>query len=142
MTFVVKLKEYGCALVCVILALILLRGAWLRLNYGIRINEKRIVLRSHRKKKTVPYDAVREVIVTFTQENVTACVKTMEEEIHFAWEEMTAESKEIFPGRGWGSGSVPVRVGINMTDRFVKESIERLSQCEKVRIENFYFLDV
>ena len=141
-TLVVRAKQYGSAVICIALALILLAGAWKRLNYGIRIREKQIVLRSHRKKITVPYDAVREVVVTFTQENVAACVKTQDEEIRFVWEEMTAESKDIFPGRGWGSGSVPVRVGIRMTDRFVKNSIEHLSRCEKVRIENLYSLDL
>ena len=135
----VKAEEYGGTLVCVALMGILLRGAWLRLNYGLRINEKSIVLRSRRKRSVVPYDAVREVVVTFTCDTVAACVKMLGgEEICFVWEEMITESSKIFPGRGWGSNSVPVRVGIKMTDRFVSKSIERLSRCEKVRIENRY----
>jgi len=138
----IKGADYGGTVICTFLALILLRGAWLRLNYGLRISEKRMILRSHRKKKVVPYDAVREVVITFTQESIAACVKTQEEEIRFVWEEMITDSQKIFPGRGWGSGSVPFRVGIKMTDRFVENSIERLSQCEKVRIENFYPLDM
>lgn len=137
----IKGADYGGTVICTFLAWILLRGAWLRLNYGLRISEKRMILRSHRKKKVVPYDAVREVVVTFTQESIAACVKTQEEEIRFVWEEMVTDSRKVFPGRGWGSNSVPIRVGIKMTDRFVENSIERLSQCEKVRIENFYPLD-
>ena len=137
----IKGADYGGTVICTFLALILLRDAWLRLNYGLRISEKRMILRSHRKKKVVPYDAVREVVVTFTQESIAACVKTQEEEIRFVWEEMVTDSRKVFPGRGWGSNSVPIRVGIQMTDRFVENSIERLSQCEKVRIENFYPMD-
>ena len=138
----IREEEYFGAVVCALLAGILLRSAWLRLNYGFCINEKHIVLRSHRKKKVVPYDAVREMIVTFTQESIAACVTTKDgEEIHFVWEEMTIDSKTIFPGRGWGSNSVPICVGIRMTERFVEKSMERLAQCEKVRIENFYPLD-
>lgn len=138
----IKGADYGGTVICTFFALILLRGAWLRLNYGLRISEKRMILRSHRKKQVVPYDAVREVVVTFTQESIAACVKTQGEEIRFVWEEMVTDSQKIFPGRGWGSGSVPFRVGIRMTERFVEKNIERLSQCEKVRIENFYPLDM
>ena len=141
-TLIVKAKQYGSAAVCAALALVLLHGAWKRLNYGIRINTKRIVLRSHRQRKTVPYDAVREVVVTFAPESVTACVKTESEEIRCAWEEIVVDSKKVFPGLGWGSSSVPVCIGVRMTDRFVRNSIERLSQCEKMRIENQYSFDL
>lgn len=134
-------EEYGSALVCAFFALILLRGAWVRFNYGLRINEKRIVLRSHRQKRVIPYDAVREMVVTFYQESVAVCVITQDEEIVFVWEEMVMESKRIFPALGWGSKDVPVRVGIRMTERFVENCTERLSQCEKVRIENFCPVD-
>ena len=124
------------------MAFLLLRGAWIRLNYGFYINEKRVVLRSCGKKQVVPYDAVREMMVTFTQENMAVRVTTAQgEEIRFVWEAMTIDSKKIFPGLGWGSSSVPVRVGIRMTERFVENSMARLSQCEKVRMENFYPLD-
>ena len=137
----IREEEYFGAVVCALLAGILLRGAWVRLNYGFCISEKRVVLRSYRKKRVIPYDAVREMVVTFTQENVTVRMITADEEIHFVWEEMVMDSKTIFPGLGWGSSSVPVRVGIRMTERFVEKSMERLAQCEKVRIENFYPLD-
>ena len=136
-------EEYGSALVCAFFALVLLRGAWVRFNYGLRINEKRIVLRSHRQKRVIPYDAVRGIVVTFHQASVAVRVITQDaEEIHFVWEEMMVESKRIFPTWGWGSGSTPARVGIRMTERFVEKSMERLSQCEKVRVENFYLTDV
>lgn len=140
---VVKAKQFGSAAICIVLALILLGGAWKRLNYGIRINAKRILLLSHRRRQTVPYDAVSEMVVTFTPDSIAACVKMKDaDDIRFVWEEMVTDSQKIFPGRGWGSNSVPVRVGIRMTDRFVRNSIERLSQCDKVRIENRYFLDL
>ena len=137
----IKRAEYGGALICVFFVLVLLHGTWRRLSYGIRIGEKRVVLRAQHRRNVVPYDAVREVVITFTQETIAACVKTQEEEIRFVWEEIVTDSRKIFPGRGWGSNSVPVRVGIRLTDRFVEKSIQRLSQCEKVRIENFYPLD-
>ena len=132
----IRAEEYGGALICAFFVLILLHGAWLRLSYGLRISEKRIILRAQRRRQVVPYDAVREVVVTFTQDKVAARVITPDEEICFVWEEIIADSRKVFPGRGWGSNSVPVRVGIRMTDRFVEKSMERLSQCEKVRIEN------
>lgn len=137
----VKRAEFGGAVIGAFFVLVLLHGAWRRLSYGIRIGEKRVVLRSQRQRHVVPYDAVVEVVVTFAQETIAACVKTREEEIRVVWEEMVTDSRKVFPGRGWGSNNVPVRVGIRMTDRFVEKSIQRLSQCDKVRIENLYPLD-
>ena len=135
---IVKSKQYVGALICVALALVMLRGAWKRFNYGMRISEKRIVLFSHREKKVVPYDAVREVVVTFTKDNVAACIKTAEDEIRFVWDDMWVDSRRTFPSLGWGYDNPTIRVGVCMTDRFVAKSIEHLSQCEKVRIENLY----
>ena len=135
----IREEEFGGAVIGAFFVVVLLHGAWRRLSYGIRIGEKRVVLRSQRQRHVVPYDAVVEVVVTFTQDKILACVKTQEnEEIRFVWEEMVTDSRKVFPGRGWGSNSVPVRVGIRMTDRFVERSIERLTQCEKVRIEDFH----
>lgn len=137
----IQSEQYGGAVICAVLALILLRGAWVRLNYGFCISEKRVVLRSHRQKRVIPYDAVREMVVTFHQESVAVRVITQDEEIVFVWEEMVMESKRIFPALGWGSNDVPVRIGIRMSERFVENCTERLSQCEKVRIENFCPVD-
>lgn len=133
-----KAKQYVGTLICVVLATVLLQGAWKRFSYGMRIGKKRIVLRSHRETKTVSYDAVREVVVTFTQENVAALVKTEQEEFRFVWDDMWVDSRKTFPGLGWGYNNPTVRVSVHITERFVSESIERLSQCEKVRIENLY----
>lgn len=133
-----KAKQYVGTLICVVLAAVLLRGAWKRFSYGMRISDKRIVLRSHRETKVVPYDAVREIVVTFTQDNVAALVKTEEEEFRFVWDDMWVDSRKTFPGLGWGYNNPTVRVGVRITERFVNQSIERLSQCEKVRIENRY----
>lgn len=135
---VLKAQQYVGALICVLCALILLKGSWKRFRYGMRINEKRIVLLSWREKKVVPYDAVYEVAVTFVQEKVVACIKTKDgEEIHFVWDEIITDSTKTFPGLGWGyKSSAIVRIGINMSDRFVAKSIERLSPCEKVRVED------
>ena len=139
----IREEELGGAVICAFFVLVLLHGAWQRLHYGLRISEKRVVLRARRNRKVVPYDSVREVVVTFTQDKILACVKTQEnEEIRFVWEEMVTDSRKVFPGRGWGSNSVPVRVGIRMTDRFVERNIERLTQCEKVRIEDFHSVNV
>lgn len=139
---VVKSEQYIGALICALLALVMLKSAWKRFSYGMRINEKRIVLRSHREMKIVPYDTVREVVVTFTQDNVAACVKTEQEEFRFVWDDMWVDRRKTFPGLGWGYDNPTVRVGVRMTDRFVAKSIERLSQCEKVRIENLCFSDL
>ena len=133
-----KAKQYIGALICVVCAFVLLRGAWKRFGCGMRINEKRVVLRSWQEKKVVPYDAVREMVVTFTQEKIVACIKTQDgEEMHFAWKEIVTDSTKTFPGLGWGyRSSAVVRIGVRMTDRFVAKSTERLSRCEKVRVED------
>ena len=133
---VVESQQSVGALICVLLALVMLKGAWKRFRYGMRINEKRIVLLSWREKKVVPYDAVREVVVTFTQDNVVARIKTEEEEIRFVWDAMWIDSRKTFPSLGWGYSNPTVRVGLHMTDRFVAKSTERLSLCEKVRVED------
>lgn len=133
-----KAKQYIGALICVVLALVLLLGAWKRFSYGMRINEKRVVLRSHRETKVVPYDDVREIVVTFTRDNVAARVNTADDEFRVVWDDMWVDSRKTFPGLGWGYNNPTIRVAVRMTDRFVTNSIERLSQCEKVRIENRY----
>ena len=139
---VVKSEQYIGALICALLALVMLKGAWKRFSYGMRINEKRIVLRSHRETKVVPYDTVREVVVIFTQDNVAAVVKTEQEEFRFVWDDMWVDSRKTFPSLGWGYNNPTVRVGVHITDRFVAKSIESLSRCEKVRIENLYSFDL
>lgn len=135
---IVKSKQYFGAVICAVLVLVMLYGAWKHFSYGMRINEKRIVLRSHRGTKVVPYDAVREIVVTFTQDNVAALVVTEGEEFRVVWDDMWVDSRKTFPGLGWGYNNPTVRVAVRMTDRFVAKSIESLSQCEKVRIDNLY----
>lgn len=136
-SLILKAKQYGTALVCTVLAVIILGGALKRFNYGMHIGKRRIVLFSQQEMKVVPYASVREVVVTFTQENVTALVKTEDEEIRFVWKDLVVDSRKTFPGLGWGYKSSAIsHEGIHMTDRFVAKSIERLSQCEKVRIED------
>ena len=136
-----KAKQYIGALICVVLAAVLLYGAWKRFSYGMRIGEKRVVLRSHRETKVVPCDAVREIVVTFTRDNVAAWVKTADDEFRVVWDDMWVDSRKI-GGLGWRYNDPTIRVAVRMTDRFVAKSIERLSQCEKVRIENLYSLDL
>lgn len=133
---VLQAQQYIGAVICVLCALILLKGSWKRFRYGMRINEKRIVLLSWREKKVVPYDTVREIVVTFTQDNVVARIKTEEDEIRFVWDAMWIDSRKTFPSLGWGYSNATVRVGVCMTDRFVAKSMHHLSQCEKVRIED------
>lgn len=135
---VVKAQQYVGSLICVLCALVLLKGSWKRFNYGMRINEKRIVLLSWREKKVVPYDAVSEVVVTFTQEKVVANLKMKEgEDIRFVWKEIITDTTKRFPSFGWGyKSSAIVRIGVNMSDRFVAKSTERLSLCDKVRVED------
>ena len=136
-----KAKQYIGALICVVLAAVLLHGAWKRFSYGMRISEKRVVLRSHRETKVVPYDAVREIVVTFTRDNVAACVKMADDEFRVVWDDIWLDSRKI-GGLGWRYNDPTIRVAVRMTDRFVVKSIERLSQCEKVRIENLYFQEL
>lgn len=135
----VKAQIIG-ALICVVLAAVLLYGAWKRFSYGMRISEKRVVLRSHRETKVVPYDDVREIVVTFTRDNVAAWVKTADDEFRVVWDDMWVDSRKI--GLGWRYNDPTIRVAVRMTDRFVAKSIERLSQCEKVRIEDLYFQEL
>ena len=135
-----KAKQYIGALICVVLAAVLLHGAWKRFSYGMRISEKHVVLRSHRETKVVPYDAVREIVVTFTRDNVAAWVKTADDEFRVVWDDMWVDSRKI--GLGWRYNDPTIRVAVRMTDRFVAKSIERLSQCEKVRIEDLYFQEL
>ena len=136
-----KAKQYIGALICVVLAAVLLYGAWKRFSYGMRISEKRVVLRSHRETKVVTYDAVREIVVTFTRDNVAACVKMADDEFRVVWDDIWVDSRKI-GGLGWRYNDPTIRVAVRMTDRFVVKSIERLSQCEKVRIENLYFQEL
>ena len=49
----IREEELGGAVICAFFVLVLLHGAWQRLHYGLRISEKRVVLRSQRQRHVV-----------------------------------------------------------------------------------------
>lgn len=130
-------REYGCVVLCAFLTLFLLVGAWFRFNYGMHINDKRVLLLAQHGIKVVPWSDISMFVAKFTNSEVVAYMELKNgEKFAFIWEDLVLDNRRIFPALGWGNTTS--RVSIRITDRFVERSIERLSQCEGIVIENLY----
>lgn len=126
----IKDNNGGLAFLCLLLAAFPPIALAFRQNYGIRINEKRVVAIEQSAIKIIPYDEVRRITIRFTSESVTALIKMMDNsEIYFVWD-------EIFLGH---DAFLPDKCAYNQADideAFIEKSIASLSACPKVIIQN------
>ena len=75
------------------------------------------------------YDDISSIIVKFTDESVVAYIKTKkQQEYTFVWNSIFLGTNVILPSKN----------KIKLHDKFVEDSIASLSQCPKVKIQNFY----
>lgn len=130
-------REYGCVILCAFLTLFLLAGAWFRFNYGMWINDKKVVLLAQHGIRVVPRENIFMFVAKFTNQEVVAYMELKNgEKFSFIWEDITLDNRRVFPARGWGNTTS--RVSIHLTDRFVERSIERLTQHGWIAIEDLY----
>lgn len=128
--FISEDKNYVFGILCAVLSIVVLACIYFRFNYGITINEKRVVVIEQAEIKALRYDDVSSIVIKFTNESVTATIKMKkQQEYFFAWD-------EIYFGEG--HIVLPSRNKIKLDGHFVEKSILCLSQCPKVKIQNFY----
>ena len=129
---IVTLKEgtYALSVISIVINLLLTFALWCRFfAYGLRISEKRIIAVDQSCVKFLPYDTVSRITVKFTQETVSALIKTKDQsEYFFVWDSIFLGSDPILPNRN----------KVSVTQKFIEKSISELSKCEKVRIQNYF----
>lgn len=126
--FIAEDKNYALAVVCLLLAAVALTGTFFRFNYGIRINSKRVTAIDGGSIKILRYDDVSSIVVKFTDRDVLVRIKMKNQQEHiFVWDAIAS-----------GNTAFQIKNKIKIDSRFVEKSIESLSKCEKVKIQNFY----
>ena len=127
--FITEDHNYALAILCLLLGVVILIAMYFRLNYGITINEKRVVAIEQAKIKILRYDDVRSIVAKFTDESVVVYIKMKnQKEYTFVWDSVFLGTNVILPSHN----------KINVYDEWVEKSIANLSKCPKVKIQNFY----
>ena len=129
---IVTLKEgtYSLSVIAIVINLLLTFALWCRFfAYGLRISKKRVIAVDQSSVKFLPYDTVSRITVKFTQETVSALIKTKDQsEYFFVWDSIFLGFDPILPNRN----------KVSVTQKFIEKSISELSKCEKVRIQNYF----
>ncbi len=127
--FIFEDRNYGLAIICLLLGIVILFAMYFRFNYGITISEKRVVTIEQAQIKILRYDNISSIIVKFTNESVVAYIKMKNQQEHvFVWDSIFLGTNVILPSKN----------KIKLYDKFVEESITNLSKCPKVKIQKFY----
>ncbi|MBQ9783655.1 MAG: hypothetical protein IJW44_03950 [Clostridia bacterium] len=127
--FITEDRNYGLASLCLLLGVVILIAMYFRFNYGITINEKRVVAIEQAGIKILRYDDINSIIVKFTDESVVAYIKMKNQQEHtFAWDSIFLGTNVILPSED----------KIKLYDEWVEKSVTNLSKCPKVKIQNFY----
>ena len=129
-TVTIKEGSYGLSVIAILLNILLTFALWCRsFAYGLRISRKRIVAVDQSSIKLLSYEAVSRITVKFTQEAISALIKTKEQaEYLFVWDCIFLGSDPLLPNRN----------KVKITSDFIEKSITELSKCEKVRIQNYF----
>ena len=127
--FITEDHNYGLAILCLLLGVVILVATHFRFNYGITITEKRVVAIEQSGIKILRYDDVSSIVVKFTDESVVAYIKMKNQKEHtFVWDSIFLGTSIILPSKN----------KIKLYDEWVEKSIANLSKCPKVKIQNCY----
>lgn len=127
--FITEDHNYALAILCLLLGVVILIAMYFRLNYGITINEKRVVAIEQAGIKILRYDDVSSIVVKFTDESVVAYIKMKnQKEYTFVWDSVFLGTNIILPSEN----------KIKLHEEWVEKSVTNLSKCPKVKIQNFY----
>ena len=127
--FITEDHNYGLAILCLLLGVVILIATYFRFNYGITITEKRVVAIEQAGIKILRYDDVSSIVVKFTDESVVAYIRMKnQKEYTFVWDSIFLGTNVILPSHN----------KIKLYDKWVEKSITNLSECPKVKIQNFY----
>ena len=98
-------------------------------NYGIFINEKRLIAIEQGEIRILRYDDISYIVVKFTNVSVSMCVKMKSQREHvLVWSYLYLGANILLPSES----------KVKLCDKFVEDSIAKLSACPKVKIQNFY----
>lgn len=129
--FILKKYNLGWVILVAVFAVVILVAAYFRFNYGITINENRLIAIEQARIKVLRYDDISSIVVKFTNKSVAAYIKMKnQKEYIFMWEEIVLGNNPFFAFANINK--------IKINDEFIKKSIASLSKCEKVKIQNFY----
>ncbi|MBQ7968906.1 MAG: hypothetical protein IJ292_03705 [Clostridia bacterium] len=122
-------QHYILSVLCSMLFITDFASICLRLNYGITINEKRVVAIEKNRIKVLRYDDIASIVIEIANESVVAYVKMKEQKEHiFVWDNIFLSSRAVYPSKN----------KIKIDKEFVENSIASLSPCPKVTIKNLY----
>ncbi len=126
----IKDNNGGLAVLCLLLAVFPPVSLAFRQNYGIRINQNRVIAIEQSAMKIIPYDEVRRITVRFTNQSVTALIKMMDNsEVFFVWDKVFLGYDALLPDQCAYNK-------VNLHEEFVQKSIASLSVCEKIVIQD------
>ena len=101
-------------------------------SYGIKITSKRVVLISQRMIKSFRYEDVIYIKIDFHNESIQGEIKAKQQKAcTFCFDGIDLSGRSLFLSHLWISG-------LKLSKRFVDQSIASLSNCEKVKVQNFY----
>ena len=101
-------------------------------SYGIKITSKRVVLISQRMIKSFRYEDVIYIKIDFHNESIQGEIKAKQQKAcTFCFDGIDLSGRSLFLSHLWISG-------LKLSKRFVDQSIASLSNCEKVRVQNFF----
>jgi hypothetical protein len=127
--FITEDHNYALAILCLLLGVVILVATYFRFNYGITITEKRVVAIEQAGIKILRYDDVSSIVVKFNDESVVAYIRMKnQKEYTFVWDSIFLGTNVILPSHN----------KIKLYDEWVEKSIANLSNCPKVKIQNFY----
>jgi len=127
---IIEENDYSFLFISIFLAIVAVAALFFRFNYGLFINQKRVIAIDQSEIKILKYDDISTITVRFTDDSVGAYIKMKNQEEHaFVW-------AGVF--LGYGHLFLPSENKISINEKFVEKSIKSLSRCPKVKIQNFY----
>lgn len=108
-------------------------GLGLFFNYGIKITSKRVTVLNQDMWKSFLYEDVIYIKIVFGNDSVFGTIKAKNQKAY----DFYFSGVDLNRGSQWFHSRF-LESDLKITEKFVKRSIEKLSACEKVKIENRY----
>lgn len=102
-------------------------------NYGITITSKRVTLLSQNMWKTFLYEDVVYIKIGFSDDSIYGTIKAKNQKAY----DFYFGGIDLNIGFQWFHSRF-LESDLRITEQFVKQSIEKLAACGKVKIENCY----
>lgn len=114
----------------VIFVIVMIVGLGFFYSYGIKITPKRVTVINQRMFKIFDYERVSYIKIVFGKQSIWGEIKVYHQKpCEFSFDIVDFSSRTLIGYMLWISE-------VRLTKKFVDKSIARLSQCEKVQIQN------